>query len=182
MQSLMSDMSPEDREYINTCTNAIILICDMIETFTMDFNQVLKKYHPDYRLEMYDKIMQVGKEAKAHVQFMSECTDNVYQCSGAATAGNYGAATAGDSGAATAGNYGAATSRGSSSTGNNGLAVARGTNVKVRGGMGSILVIAEEQESSYNVSDWKAVVVDGKNIKADTWYRLVDGEFVEVEY
>lgn len=74
----MSDMSPEDREYINTCTNAIILICDMIETFTMDFNQVLKKYHPDYRLEMYDKIMQVGKEAKAHVKFMSECTDNVY--------------------------------------------------------------------------------------------------------
>lgn len=62
MQSLMSDMSPEDREYINTCTNAIILICDMIETFTMDFNQVLKKYHPDYRLEMYDKIMQLCKE------------------------------------------------------------------------------------------------------------------------
>ena len=101
--------------------------------------------------------------------------------SGAATAGDSGAATAGNSGAATAGDYGAATSRGSSSTGNNGLAVARGTNVKIRGGMGSILVIAEEQESSYDVSDWKAVVVDGKNIKADTWYRLVGGEVVEVE-
>ena len=101
--------------------------------------------------------------------------------SGAATAGDYGAATAGNYGAATTGDSGAATSRGSSSTGNNGLAVARGTNVKVRGGMGSILVIAEEQESSYDFSDWKAVVVDGKNIKADTWYRLVNGEFVEVE-
>lgn len=81
MASLMVEMSPEDRDIINTCTNAIILICDMIETFTMDFNEVLKKYHPDYRLEMYDKIMQVGKEAKAHVKFMSECTGNLYQCS-----------------------------------------------------------------------------------------------------
>lgn len=81
MSNLMREMSSEDREYINTCTNAIILLCDMIETFSMDFNQVLKKYHPDYRLEMCDKVIQVGKEAKAHVKFMSECTDNVYQCS-----------------------------------------------------------------------------------------------------
>lgn len=81
MANLMNEMSPEDRDTINVCTNAIILICDMIETFSMDFNQVLKKYHPDYRLEMYDKIMSVGKEAKSHVKFMSECTDNIYQCS-----------------------------------------------------------------------------------------------------
>ena len=30
MSNLMREMSPEDREYINTCTNAIILICDII--------------------------------------------------------------------------------------------------------------------------------------------------------
>ena len=82
---------------------------------------------------------------------------------------------------ATAGDYGAATSRGRSSTGKNGLAVARGNNVKVRGGIGSILVIAEEKEDSCNVFNWKAVIVDGKNIKADTWYRLVEGEVVEVK-
>lgn len=81
MASLMTEMTSEDRNTINVCTNAIILICDMIETFSMDFNEILQKYHPDYRLEMYDKIMQVGKEAKAHVKFMSECTDMVYQCS-----------------------------------------------------------------------------------------------------
>lgn len=81
MASLMVEMTSEDRNTINVCTNAIILICDVIETFTMDFNEVLKKYHPDYRLEMYDKIMQVGKEAKAHVKFMSDCTDSIYQCS-----------------------------------------------------------------------------------------------------
>ncbi len=108
---------------------------------------------------------------------------------GAATAGNYGAATAGDRGAATAGNYGAATAgdrgaataRGKASTGSNGLSVARGSNVKVKGGIGAILVIAEERDDTYDIVDWKAVVVDGEVVKADTWYRLENGELVEVD-
>ena len=100
---------------------------------------------------------------------------------GAATAGYCGAATAGDSGAATAGNCGAATSRGKSSTGENGLSVARGKWVKAKGGLGSILVIAEEEQNSCKISSWKAVVVDGVNIKADTWYTLKDRELIEAE-
>ena len=99
---------------------------------------------------------------------------------GAATAGDHGAATAGNNGAATAGNYGAATSRGSSSSGENGLSVARGNNVKVRGGLGAILVIAEENKNDYDIKEWKVVVVDGDIIKADTWYKLVNGEMKEV--
>ena len=101
--------------------------------------------------------------------------------SGAATAGDSGAATAGDSGAATAGNYGAATARGKASTGSNGLSVARGKNVQVKGGIGAILVIAEERDNTYDIVDWKAVVVDGEVVKADTWYRLENGELVEVD-
>ena len=100
---------------------------------------------------------------------------------GAATAGYSGAATAGYRGAATAGYRGAATSRGKSSTGKNGLSVARGNGVKVKGGLGSILVIAEEEPNSNNIVSWKAVVVDGVNIKADTWYTLKDGELIEME-
>ena len=100
---------------------------------------------------------------------------------GAATAGDYGAATAGDSGAATAGYYGAATARGKASTGSNGLSVARGKNVQVKGGIGAILVIAEEKEDTYDIVDWKAVVVDGEVVKADTWYRLENGDLVEVD-
>ena len=99
--------------------------------------------------------------------------------SGAATAGDSGAATAGDRGAATAGDYGAATSRGSASVGANGIACARGNNVRVKGGLGAILVIAEEQPTDYNIAHWKAVEVDGETVKADTWYRLVDGKLVE---
>ena len=100
---------------------------------------------------------------------------------GAATAGDRGAATAGDGGAATAGDGGAATARGKASTGYNGLSVARGENVQVKGGIGAILVIAEERDDTYDIVDWKAVVVDGEVVKADTWYRLENGELVEVD-
>ena len=100
---------------------------------------------------------------------------------GAATAGDYGAATAGYRGAATAGDYGAATARGKASTGSNGLSMARGNNVQVKGGIGAILVIAEEREDTCDIVDWKAVLVDGEVVKADTWYRLENGELVEVD-
>jgi hypothetical protein len=120
---------------------------------------------------------------KAAVSFVKErCTNECNAEPGKpATAGDRGAATAGDSGAATAGNYGAATARGKASTGSNGLSVARGNNVRVKGGIGSILVIAEEREDTYDIVDWKAVLVDGEVVKADTWYRLENGELVEVD-
>lgn len=82
---------------------------------------------------------------------------------------------------ATAGNRGAATARGKASVGENGLAVARGNNVRVKGGLGAVLVIAEENKSDYDIKDWAAVLVDGKTIKADTFYMLKNGEFVETE-
>ena len=90
-------------------------------------------------------------------------------------------ATAGNRGAATAGSYGAATARGKASVGENGLAVARGNNVRVKGGLGAVLVIAEENKSDYDIKDWAAVLVDGETIKADTFYMLKNGEFVEAE-
>ena len=112
---------------------------------------------------------------KAAVSFVKErCTNECNAEPGKpATAGDYGAATAGDGGAATA--------RGKASTGSNGLSVARGKNVQVKGGIGAILVIAEERDDTYDIVDWKAVAVDGEVVKADTWYRLENGELVEVD-
>ena len=125
--------------------------------------------------------------AKAHIEYAKAHTTSEYTDPeratagdyGAATAGYRGAATAGYRGAATAGDSGAATSRGSASVGANGIACARGNNVRVKGGLGAILVIAEEQPTDYNIAHWKAVEVDGETVKADTWYRLVDGKLVE---
>ena len=112
---------------------------------------------------------------KAAVSYVKErCTNECNAKPGEpATAGDYGAATAGDGGAATA--------RGKASTGSNGLSVARGKNVQVKGGIGAILVIAEERDDTYDIVDWKAVAVDGEVVKADTWYRLENGELVEVD-
>ena len=112
---------------------------------------------------------------KASVSFVKE------RCTNECNADPGKPATAGDRGAATAGDRGAATARGKASTGSNGLSVARGNNVRVKGGIGAILVIAEEGEDTYDIVDWKAVLVDGEVVKADTWYRLENGELVEVD-
>ena len=90
-------------------------------------------------------------------------------------------ASAGAYGAASAGLRGAAVSRGTAEVGANGIAAARGNGCKVRGGMGAILVIAEEAHYSYDIVAWKAVTVDGETVKADTWYTIVDGELVEAD-
>lgn len=52
--------------------------------------------------------------------------------------------------------------------------------MKARGGLGAILMIAIENDNSYTIKEWKAVVVDGVTVKADTWYTVKDGQFVEV--
>jgi hypothetical protein len=57
----------------------------------------------------------------------------------------------------------------------------RGNGVKIRGGLGALLVCAIENENNYDIADWKAVVVDGEQIKADVFYTLKNGELVEAE-
>ena len=125
---------------------------------------------------------------KAQIKYVKEHTTMEHTDPKQATAGNYGAATAGDSGAATAGyygaatagSYGAATARGTVSVGNNGCGLVRGDDVKIKGGMGAILVICVERDDDFEITEWKAVVVDGETVKPDTFYTLKSGELVEV--
>ena len=100
---------------------------------------------------------------------------------GAASAGWRGAASAGAYGAASAGEQGAAVSKGSADVGENGIACVRGNGCKIKGGIGAILVIAEENEYDSDIKEWKAFVVDGEKIKADTYYTLKHGEIVEAD-
>ena len=89
---------------------------------------------------------------------------------GSAAAGNCGSAAAGESGSAAAGNWGSA------AAGKQGIACCRGGNVK--GDIGAVLALSELDNKGNNISA-KAVIVDGETIKANTWYTLKNGEFVE---
>ena len=100
---------------------------------------------------------------------------------GSASAGKFGSASAGWYGSASAGDGGVSASRGSSSAGENGVAAARGKHAKVRGGIGSVLVVCVEKKDSYEIAEWKAAVVDGERIRPDTWYTVENGEFKEAD-
>ena len=112
--------------------------------------------------------------------------------SGAASATGYrGAASAtGYSGAASATGYrGAASATGdrgaASATGKAGVAVAAGYNCKAKGAIGCALFLVErvwdEEQKIYKIVHAGAFIVDGKRVKANTWYMLKDKKIVEVE-
>lgn len=98
-----------------------------------------------------------------------------------ATAGYGGVASAGDRGAASAGYGGAATSRGKSSVGKNGIACSRSENARVKGGMGAVLVCAQENEYDCGIKTWAAGVVDGVTILPDVWYKADNGKLVPAD-
>ena len=112
-----------------------------------------------------------------------------YQGAASAT-GNQGAASAtGNQGAASATGYrGAASATGyqgaASATGKAGVALAAGLECKAMGALGCAICCVERGEwdgEAHPIIAVKAAIVDGEKIKADTWYQLKNGEFVEVE-
>ena len=117
---------------------------------------------------------------KAQVEYVKAHTTTEHTDPKQATAGYRGAATAGYSGAATAGDFGAATSRGAADVGRNGIACVRGQKVKVKGGLGALLIIGVENDDG-NIKYHRTVVVDGEKVKPDTWYTLDGRKLVEDE-
>ena len=71
------------------------------------------------------------------------------------------------------------------STGEDSVICCAGHNSQVRAKKGSWITLAEwvwDEKKERNVPKCvKTEYVDGKRIKADTFYKLVDGEFIEVE-
>lgn len=94
----------------------------------------------------------------------------------------------GDQSAATnTGNRSAATNTGDCSAatveGKESVAMAIGYNSKAKGSLGCFIVLAEckEMGGEYHIVDVKSAKVDGEKIKPDTFYKLINGEFVEAD-
>ena len=68
-------------------------------------------------------------------------------------------------------------------SGKNSVAMNIGVNGKTKGALGCYLVLAEwvEIDDMLNLKAVKAHKVDGKTVKPDVWYKLVDGKFTEAE-
>ena len=115
---------------------------------------------------------------------------NTGNCGVASNTGDYGAASnTGDCGAASnTGDYGAASNTGycgaAETSGKHSVAMSVGYDCKARGALGTWIVLAERDEwdgVGYPIKDIKAFKVDGEEVKADTWYKLVDGFLIEAQ-
>lgn len=68
--------------------------------------------------------------------------------------------------------------------GKSGVALAAGISCKAKGRIGCAICCIERGKwngETFPIVAVKAAIVDGEKIKADTWYRLENGEFVEVK-
>ena len=88
---------------------------------------------------------------------------------------------------ANTGNYSASTNTGNYSkadvSGKESVAAALGIDSRAKGALGCWIVIAEwerYEEFNWHRKDVQCFKVDGENIKPDTWYKLKNGELVEV--
>ena len=105
-------------------------------------------------------------------------------CSAASATGfRSSASTTGDySAASNTGDYSAASNTGNCSaaevSGRQSVAFAMGKDSKARGAKGCWIVCAEWDENK--IKDVQCACVDGETIKADVWYTLSEGKFVEV--
>ena len=110
----------------------------------------------------------------------SAATNTGYR-SAATNTGRYSAAT-------NTGNQSAATNTGYQSAatveGKDSIAIVTGYDSKAKGALGCWIVLTERRGwngNGYPIKEVKAFKVDGKIVKADTFYKLIDGEAVEVE-
>ena len=120
----------------------------------------------------------LNNNKKSNTGDRSAATNTGYQSAATNTGYQSAATNTGDRSAATnTGDQSAATVEGEES-----VAMATGYENKARGALGCWIVLAEwaeDEKSEYHIIDVQCARVDGQKIRANTFYRLSGGEFVE---
>lgn len=78
MRELTESMSEEDKTTMSALGGSIVMLADCLETICMDTNQLLKKYHPNFRIEMFDKLQELADEASAYVRLLDGYENSDY--------------------------------------------------------------------------------------------------------
>jgi hypothetical protein len=134
------------------------------------------------------------RSAATNTGYSSAATNTGYSSAATNTGYSSAATNTGDSSAATNTGYrSAATNTGDSSAATNtgyssaatvegkeSIAVVTGKDSKAKGAKGCWIVLTE-RDSDWKIVSVKALKVDGKTVKADTFYQLQNGEAVEVQ-
>lgn len=66
------NISKEDKAETNTLIVTLFMACDIIESATMDFNDVLKRVDDTLVMEQFDDIRNLSKSAKEKLRFLSK--------------------------------------------------------------------------------------------------------------
>lgn len=80
MKEFFKSMSQEDISEMNISIHSLLVCIDMIETISMDMQQMLDKYNFNARISMFDDIVNLGNKSKNHLRYLNSRVDNVHQC------------------------------------------------------------------------------------------------------
>ena len=133
-----------------------------------DSKVVAKKITIGAKINLFNIVQASVEYIKSKVDWTNNKNTNTGNCSAATNTGNRSAAT--NTGYCSAAEV----------SGKESIAIVTGKGSKARGALGNWLVLTERDED-WHILGVQAVKVDGEKVKADTWYRLVNGELTECE-
>ena len=160
-------------------------ICDLGMKFIL--SKVDFKDKEIHNTGYYSAASNTGDYSAASNTGYRSAASNTGDHSAASNTGDRSAAsnTGNHSAASNTGNYSAASNTGDRSaasvSGKESVAMAIGYDSKAKGSKGCWIVLSEweEKNSGYHIKDVQCVKVDGKIIKADIYYKLENGKFIE---
>lgn len=68
--TLLETMPEHDKEMLSVLGDSLVMLADVLETLVIEVNQVIERNHPTFRIEHFDKLTELGKEAKKQIRML----------------------------------------------------------------------------------------------------------------